>query len=51
MILWFFDCNEIEGFKKIVIFFGEGIKGEGVFEVGEVWGVEVGVSLGFGKVK
>ncbi|KAK4176077.1 peptidase M24, structural domain-containing protein [Triangularia setosa] len=48
---WLFDRNEIEGSKKIVISPGEGTKGEGVPEVGEVWGVEVGVSLGSGKVK
>lgn len=48
---WLFDRNEIEGTKKIVISPGEGTKGEGVPAVGEVWGVEVGVSLGSGKVK
>lgn len=48
---WLFDRNEIEGTKKIVISAGEGTKGEGVPAVGEVWGVEVGVSLGSGKVK
>ncbi|KAK4135374.1 Creatinase/aminopeptidase [Trichocladium antarcticum] len=48
---WLFDRNEIEGKKKIVIAAGEGTKGEGVPEVGEVWGVEMGVSLGSGKVK
>ncbi|KAK4190418.1 peptidase M24, structural domain-containing protein [Podospora australis] len=48
---WLFDRNEIEGTKKIVISPGEGTKGEGVPEVGEVWGVEIGVSLGSGKVK
>ncbi|KAK4123163.1 Creatinase/aminopeptidase [Parathielavia appendiculata] len=48
---WLFDRNEIEGKKKIVIAPGEGTKGEGVPEVGEVWGVEMGVSLGSGKVK
>jgi methionine aminopeptidase len=48
---WLFDRNEIEGKKKIVISPGENTKGEGVPEVGEVWGVEVGVSLGSGKVK
>jgi len=48
---WLFDRNEIEGKKKIVIAPGEGTKGEGVPEVGEVWGVEMGVSLGTGKVK
>ncbi|KAK4151512.1 curved DNA-binding protein [Chaetomidium leptoderma] len=48
---WLFGRNEIEGAKKIVIAPGEGTKGEGVPEVGEVWGVEVGVSLGSGKLK
>lgn len=47
---WLFDRNEIEGKKKIVLAPSEG-KGEGTPEVGEVWGVEVGVSLGSGKVK
>lgn len=48
---WLFDRNEIEGNKKIVLAPSEGSKGEGVPEVGEVWGVEMGVSLGSGKVK
>lgn len=48
---WLFKRNEIEGEKKIVLAPGEGSKGEGVPEVGEVWGVEVGVSLGTGKLK
>ena len=48
---WLFDRNEIEGTKKIVLAPAEGSKGEGVPEVGEVWGVEMGVSLGSGKVK
>ncbi|MCJ1307420.1 Curved DNA-binding protein (42 kDa protein) [Agyrium rufum] len=48
---WLFERNEIEGKKKIVLAPGEGSKGEGVPEVGEVWGVEMGVSLGTGKVK
>ncbi|KAK0722318.1 peptidase M24, structural domain-containing protein [Lasiosphaeria miniovina] len=48
---WLFDRNEIEGKKKIVIAPGENTKGEGSPEVGEVWGVEMGVSLGSGKVK
>jgi len=46
-----FERNEIEGKKKIVLSPGEGSKGEGVPEVSEVWGVEVGVSLGTGKIK
>jgi methionine aminopeptidase len=48
---WLFERNEIEAAKKIVLAPAEGAKGEGVPEVGEVWGVEMGVSLGSGKVK
>jgi methionine aminopeptidase len=48
---WLFDRNEIEGKKKIILSPGEGTKGEGTPEIGEVWGVEIGVSLGTGKVK
>ena len=48
---WQFERNEIEGKKKIVLSPGEGQKGEGMPQVGEVWGVEVGVSLGTGKIK
>lgn len=48
---WLFERNEIEGKKKIVIAPGDNTKGEGSPEVGEVWGVEMGVSLGSGKVK
>lgn len=48
---WLFDRNEIEGTKKIVLAPSEGTKGDGTPEVGEVWGVEMGVSLGSGKVK
>ncbi|KAI2636466.1 Creatinase/aminopeptidase [Hypomontagnella submonticulosa] len=48
---WLFDRNEIEGKKKIVIAPADGTKGEGSPEVGEVWGVEMGMSLGSGKVK
>ncbi|KAI9678916.1 MAG: Curved DNA-binding protein (42 kDa protein) [Trizodia sp. TS-e1964] len=48
---WLFERNEIEGKKKIVLAPGEGVKGEGSPAVGEVWGVEMGVSLGTGKVK
>jgi len=48
---WLFDRDEIESSKKIVIAPGEGAKGDGVPAVGEVWGVEMGVSLGTGKVK
>jgi hypothetical protein len=48
---WLFDRNEIEGKKKIILAPGEGSRGEGTPEIGEVWGVEVGVSLGSGKNK
>lgn len=48
---WLFERNEIEGNKKIILSPGSGVKGEGVPDVGEVWGVEVGLSLGSGKVK
>ena len=48
---WLFDRNEIEGSKKIVLAPAEGTKGDGVPETSEVWGVEMGVSLGSGKVK
>ena len=48
---WLFDRNEIEGKKKIVIAPSEGSKGEGTPDVGEVWGVEMGLSLGTGKAK
>lgn len=48
---WIFDRNDIEGKKKIVIAPGEGSKGDGVPEISEVWGVEMGMSLGSGKVK
>lgn len=48
---WLFERNEIEGKKKIVLAPSDGSKGEGVPEVGDVWGVEIGVSLGTGKIK
>lgn len=48
---WLFDRNEIEGKKKIILNAAEGVKGEGIPDVGEVWGVEIGLSLGSGKVK
>ncbi|KAK8049904.1 curved DNA-binding protein [Apiospora phragmitis] len=48
---WIFDRNDIEGKKKIVIAPGEGSKGDGTPEISEVWGVEMGMSLGSGKVK
>jgi curved DNA binding protein len=48
---WSFERNEIEGKKKIILAPGEGAKGEGLPEVGEAWGVEIGLSTGTGKVK
>lgn len=49
---WLFERNEIEGKKKIILSpAADSTKGEGSPEVGEVWGVEVGMSLGSGKVK
>jgi methionine aminopeptidase len=48
---WQFERNEIEGKKKIILAPGDGTKGEGTPEVGDVWGVEMGVSLGSGKIK
>lgn len=48
---WLFEHNEIEGKKKIILAAGDGVKGEGTCEVGEVWGVEVGISMGSGKIK
>ncbi|CAD6505431.1 BgTH12-00922 [Blumeria graminis f. sp. triticale] len=48
---WQFERNEIEGKKKIILAPGDGAKGEGVPDVSDVWGVEVGVSLGSGKIK
>lgn len=48
---WLFERNEIESTKKIVLSPTEGAKGDGTPEVGEVWGVEMGVSLGSGKCK
>lgn len=49
---WLFERNEIEGKKKVVLApESEAAKGEGVPEIGEVWGVEMGVSLGTGKNK
>jgi methionine aminopeptidase len=48
---WLFERNDIEAKKKIILAPTEGMKGEGSAEVGEVWGVEVGLSLGSGKVK
>ncbi|KAH8429441.1 hypothetical protein N8T08_001848 [Aspergillus melleus] len=48
---WQFERNEIEAEKKIILTPGSGVRGEGVPDVGEVWGVEMGLSLGSGKVK
>jgi len=48
---WQFERNEIEGKKKIILSPGDGTKGDGIPEVGDVWGVEMGVSLGSGKIK
>lgn len=48
---WLFEHNEIEGKKKIILAPGEGVRGEGSPEVGEVWGVEMGASMGSGKCK
>ncbi|KIX03777.1 DNA-binding protein, 42 kDa [Rhinocladiella mackenziei CBS 650.93] len=48
---WLFERSEIEGKKKIILSPADGAKGEGSVEVGEVWGVEMGLSLGSGKVK
>ena len=49
---WLFERNEIEGKKKIVLAPpSDGGKGEGTPEIGDVWGVEMGVSLGTGKIK
>lgn len=48
---WLFERNEIEGPKKIILSPGGGVRGEGSAELHDVWGVEVGLSLGSGKVK
>ena len=48
---WLFERNDIESKKKIILGPTEGMKGEGSADVGEVWGVEMGLSLGSGKVK
>lgn len=48
---WLFDRNEIEDKKKYILAPGDGAKGDGLAEIGEAWGVEMGVSLGSGKVK
>lgn len=49
--IWQFERNEIGGKKKIILSPSEGNKGDGVPEVGDVFGVEVGLSLGTGKTK
>jgi len=48
---WLFEHDDIEATKKIILSGGEGVKGEGLPGMGEVWGVETGLSLGSGKVK
>ena len=48
---WQFERNEIEGKKKIILAPSEGNRGDGLPEVGDVFGVEIGVSLGSGKQK
>ncbi|KAF2862280.1 Creatinase/aminopeptidase [Piedraia hortae CBS 480.64] len=48
---WLFGRNEIEDKKRIILSPTDGAKGEELPEVGEVWGVEVGVTTGDGKVK
>ncbi|RPA87617.1 curved DNA-binding protein [Ascobolus immersus RN42] len=46
-----FERNEIEAKKRLLLAPGEGVKGEGIPEIGEVWGIEVAVTTGSGKVK
>lgn len=48
---WMFERNEIEGKKKLIFSPGDGARGDGLPEISEVWGLEIGVSLGSGKVK
>ena len=48
---WQFERNEIEGKKKLIFAPSEGNRGDGLPEIAEVWGLEIGVSLGTGKVK
>jgi len=48
---WLFAQNEIESDKKIILSPGSGVKGDGVPAIGEFWGVEVGATLGSGKIK
>lgn len=46
------ERNEIEAKKKVVLAPGENVpKSEGTPEVGDVWGIEVSLSKGSGKVK
>jgi methionine aminopeptidase len=44
-----FERNEIEAKKRLLLAPGEGVKGEGIPEIGEVWGIEVAVTTGSGK--
>lgn len=47
-----FERNDIEGKKRILLAPGDGAKGEGNPEVGDVWGIETAVALGeSGKVR
>ena len=48
---WLFERDDIEASKRLVISSTEGSKSEGIAAIGDVWGVEMGVSLGSGKVK
>ena len=48
---WQFERNDIEGKKKVILSPSDSTKGEGFAEVGDVFGIEVGMSLGSGKVK
>jgi len=46
-----FERNDIESKKRVVLNPAEGMKGEGIPDVGEAWGIEVQVSSGSGKTK
>ncbi|KAL5614797.1 hypothetical protein BROUX41_004886 [Berkeleyomyces rouxiae] len=48
---WLFEHNDIESKKRIILSPPEGTRGDGVPEIGDVWGVEVGVSQQSGKLK
>ncbi|KKF95684.1 Curved DNA-binding protein [Ceratocystis fimbriata CBS 114723] len=48
---WLFEHNDIESKKRIILAPPEGTRGDGIPEIGEVWGVEVGVSQQSGKIK